>query len=251
MDPINQQFNDEFDILYNSIASNAAPGLDEYEKSVFFTQAQEDIVKAYFTPKGNKFQEGYDGTTERQIDFSNLTKLITREPLDRVSARKLDHRSVVYDWSEVDRLLYIINEKVVVTRNGKKIELLVKPISYDEYSRMSTKPFFRPLKREAWRLITDTPEKIEIIGGTEDTLGTYTLRCVQRPTPIILSNLTAPLKIQGLSEESPCALDPILYPDIIRRAVELAKAAYSGDLSTQLALGSTSQTNLGIVSSNT
>lgn len=30
-----QEFSSEFDILYNNIMSNAAPGLDEYEKSVF------------------------------------------------------------------------------------------------------------------------------------------------------------------------------------------------------------------------
>jgi hypothetical protein len=33
------EFSNEFDILYNSITSNMAPGLDEYEKSVFLTRA--------------------------------------------------------------------------------------------------------------------------------------------------------------------------------------------------------------------
>lgn len=34
-----QEFSDEFDVLYNNIMSNQAPGLDEYEKSVFLTKA--------------------------------------------------------------------------------------------------------------------------------------------------------------------------------------------------------------------
>ena len=38
-----QEFSNEFDILYNNSMSNAAPGLNEYEKSVFLTQAQESL----------------------------------------------------------------------------------------------------------------------------------------------------------------------------------------------------------------
>ena len=40
-----KEFSAEFDILYNNITSNIAPGLTEYEKSVFLTQAQEQLVK--------------------------------------------------------------------------------------------------------------------------------------------------------------------------------------------------------------
>ena len=33
----NQEFSNEFDILYNNVVGNQAPGLDTYEKSVFLT----------------------------------------------------------------------------------------------------------------------------------------------------------------------------------------------------------------------
>ena len=56
----NQEFSNEFDVLYNSIMSNQAPGLDEYEKSVFLTKAQDEIIKSYFNPRKNKTQEGFD-----------------------------------------------------------------------------------------------------------------------------------------------------------------------------------------------
>ena len=71
----NSEFSNEFDILYNNIMSNQAPGLDEYEKSVFLTKAQDEIVKSYFSPTGNKAMEGFDGNERRQIDFSMLTKV--------------------------------------------------------------------------------------------------------------------------------------------------------------------------------
>ena len=61
----NSEFSNEFDVLYNNITSNQAPGLDEYEKSVFLTKAQDEIVKAYFNPKTNKVHEGFDGNEKR------------------------------------------------------------------------------------------------------------------------------------------------------------------------------------------
>ena len=65
-----EEFSNEFDILYNNVMSNQAPGLDEYEKSVFLTRAQDDIVKRYFTPKGNKDFEG-------SIEIGTLHRFIT------------------------------------------------------------------------------------------------------------------------------------------------------------------------------
>lgn len=71
-----EEFSNEFDILYNNVMSNQAPGLDEYEKSVFLTRAQDDIVKRYFTPKGNKDLEGFDTSIKRNIDFSSLYRVL-------------------------------------------------------------------------------------------------------------------------------------------------------------------------------
>ena len=43
-----EEFEREFDILYNNIMSNAAPSIDAYEKSVFLTKAQEEVVTALY-----------------------------------------------------------------------------------------------------------------------------------------------------------------------------------------------------------
>ena len=71
----NPEFSNEFDVLFNNIMSNQAPGLDEYEKSVFLTKAQDEIVKSYFLPQTNKSMQGFDGNEKRQIDFSTLLKV--------------------------------------------------------------------------------------------------------------------------------------------------------------------------------
>jgi hypothetical protein len=72
----NAEFSTEFDVLYNNITSNQAPGLTEFEKSVFATKAEKEIVKNYFSPQsaGNTLKEGFDESAKRQADFSMLMK---------------------------------------------------------------------------------------------------------------------------------------------------------------------------------
>ena len=70
----NEEFSNEFDVLYNSITSNQAPGLDEYEKSVFLTKAQSEILREYFNSRVDGTNGGFDGSQKRQYDFSFLIK---------------------------------------------------------------------------------------------------------------------------------------------------------------------------------
>lgn len=88
-----EEFSNEFDILYNNVMSNQAPGLDEYEKSVFLTRAQDDIVKRYFTPKGNKDFEGFDSSLKRNMDFSSLYRNYTIYA-EKAALSKLDRDRV-------------------------------------------------------------------------------------------------------------------------------------------------------------
>ena len=54
------EMSSEFDILFNNISSNQGVGLNEFEKSVLLTKAQDEIIKNHYTNKqgGNKYQEG-------------------------------------------------------------------------------------------------------------------------------------------------------------------------------------------------
>lgn len=245
----NAEFSNEFDILYNNIMSNQAPGLNEYEKSVFLTKAQDEIVKAYFSP--NKAMEGFDGSEKRQIDFSMITKYkkyTTSSTSDKINAggtTTFDSRaSYVNLPSDV---LMIINETLGVTRDGKPITLTVVPLNYIEYNRLMSKPFKRPLKHQAWRLLNNNSgNRAELIAGNGDTISSYTIRYVKRPKAIILTSLAGEnVTLDGVSTAQDCELDPILHHEILQRAVELAKAAYTGDLQSQVSLGQASQTDIG------
>lgn len=265
----NLEFSNEFDVLYNNITSNQAPGLDEYEKSVFLTKAQDEIIKAYFNPRTNKTQEGFDGNEKRQIDFSMIMRSHIYEPSkgasDIFTTSFFDLRDNTKAVALNPDILMFVNEYVEVTRNYKTVRLTVVPINYMEYSRLMSKPFKRPIKNQAWRLLdnSDGIKKAELIVGPIDTIKKYVIRYVKRPRAIILDVLSDGTSLGGYvgadGEGNPtanvseavqgitCELDPILHPEILQRAVELAKAAYTGDLASQLALGQSSQTNMGIV----
>lgn len=287
-----EEMDNMFDVLYNNITSNQAPGLNAYEKSIFLTKGQNELLKNYFNPKskGNNTQEGFDGSAKRQVDFSMLTTVATtsatsytyslvsdktdkdNKPVYSRTETTVSTPQSTYSYTEAydangkvlkdtmgnvlytrnggtdvsgfgaplfdmrentksitlpSKLMYAINEMVEVTRNNKKVLLQVVPVKFDEYSRLMCKPYKRPLKYQAWRLTNnDVVNKADIVVGPSDTLTKYTIRYVRRPNPIIVSNLDG-LTIEGKDATTECELDPILHEEILQRAVELAKVAWT------------------------
>lgn len=235
-----QEFSNSFDVLYNNIMSNAAPGLNEYEKSVFLTKAQEELLKNYFNPKGNKYQEGFDGSAKRQIDFSGLISVA--DATTTTLSPTFDVRAKVYKLPE--DLFLIINESLTTNTGIKQ----VIAIRYDEYTRLMSKPYKEPLKFQAWRLVTKglggSVVQSEVIPHSGETITKYTIRYVRRPKPIILCDLSSDygdVSINGMSSVSECELNPLIHEEILQRAVELAKAAYTGDIKSVVELGQRSE----------
>lgn len=124
----NREFSDSFDTMLNSYASKAAFGdqaspteivLDEYEKSVLLTQAQDNVIKSYFERHTNQLGQGFDDSSRRQVDFSSLIKVTTLSPT--TSDNNFDSRGIIYklpvvlaeDGKEYSRVLYILNEALI------------------------------------------------------------------------------------------------------------------------------------------
>lgn len=248
------EFSDQFDLLYNNITSNQAPGLSEFEKSVFATKAEKEIVKNYFSPqsKGNNLQEGFDDSAKRQADFSMLMKTGRCSAVNSTviaDNQKLDDRSSVYSFPT--DVFIVINESIKTTE-GKYLR--VTPLKYDEYDRKMMKAYKRPLKNEAWRIINSgvvsgstATKYAEIITNNWDTISTYSIRYIKTPSPILLQDFTSEgLSIDGLSAKSTkIDLDPILHEDVLQRAVELAKVAWTAtgndNIQAELAAGQRSE----------
>ena len=222
-----EEFNTNFDLLYNNIASNQAPGLDEYEKSVFLTNAQLELVKNYFNPKGNKYQEGFDQSPKRQLDFSTITELQVYNITDALTnVVKFNEDSIVFPYN--DNFLFIIQELATVTDSvtGTYKNINIRSITNVEYMMAMNKPYKYPFKHEGWRIIHNTDDrKLELLLSYGDRLKSYKIRYIKRPTPIILTDLS-PLKIDGISTPTECILDEAMHAEIVQRAVELAKMSY-------------------------
>lgn len=227
------EWEERFDVLYNNITSNQAPGLNTYEKSVLLTKGQDEVLKNHFTAnsKGNDIGQGYDDGPKRQIDFSMLTT--SAEVTSVSTAARFDTRSNSKNVALPTGIMMIINELVQVTRGGKTVDLVVKPLRFDEYDRLMSKPYARPLVKQAWRLInSDTANKADLVVGPGDAITKYIVRYIRKPKPIIIGDLDG-LTIDGYTygtgtdQTQGCELDPMLYEEILQRAVELAKIAWT------------------------
>ena len=168
-----KEWSDAFDVLYNQVMNNASAALDEYDKSIFLTKSQEEIVKDYFNPKGNKYQEGFDSNAKRQADFAALLKVATLTISN--SYAKFDSRSVAYQFPT--DFFIAVNEQYQVTSEGMTYPYTIVPLNYVEYNRVMKKPYKYPPKGQVWRLITGevTPDSTGywIKAGEEATAGNY------------------------------------------------------------------------------
>ena len=147
-----EEFSTEFDVLYNSITSNAAPGFNDYEKSVLLTLAQEELIKSYFVANNNTTGVGLDGSQKRHYDFSTLIKVKTlNNIIDSILTTGVDV-PVFKDANNIflvpNDVFLVLNEYLTVKNNS----YTVFPISYDSYNLLMSKPFPYPNKRQAWRL---------------------------------------------------------------------------------------------------
>ena len=213
-----EEFEREFDISYNNIMSNAAPGIDAYEKSVFLTKAQEEIVAAI-----------YDGSFEKTEKASEyLQILIVNEHLIQIgdveSQEKISDNSKFFGFPS--DAMFIIYEALQTTNEcGDSIIIPVRPIRHDEYHRIKNNPFRKARKTEALRLVRGKYLEIVSTYSTYD----YQIRYIRKPNPIILTNLATlaqDLTINGMQSVATSELPEELHRAILDRAVQLAAATY-------------------------
>nr|DAG90934.1 MAG TPA: hypothetical protein [Crassvirales sp.] len=222
-----EEFSNEFDTLLNSYSTIEAFGktpstveLDEYEKSVFLTKAQEEIVIDMYNGK-NPFGDSFEKTEEIRRYLSTLIKTYTTTD-KKVGYTGLSKSSVFFELPK-DDLWFITYESVNLKddglgcMNGEDISVI--PITQDEYHRIRKNPFRGTNERRALRLdLSDGV--VEIV--SKYNVESYLIRYLSRPAPIILTDLTENLSINGISVKTECELNPVIHRAILERAVKLA-----------------------------
>ena len=214
-----EEFSNEFDTLLNSYSDNPPFTLDEYEKSVFLTNAQEEIVTGMYNGK-NPFRDSFERTEEIRRYLSDLIKTYTTTD-KKVGYTGLSKSSVFFELP--DDLWFITYEAVNLKDDGLGCmsgeDIFVIPITQDEYHRIRKNPFRGTNERRALRL--DLSGKVvEIV--SKYNVESYLVRYLSRPVPIILTDLTDNLSINGISVKTECELNPVIHRAILERAVKLA-----------------------------
>ena len=223
-----EEFSNEFDILVDSYRrfkdfdnKEELDSLDfnEFEKSVFLTKAQEEIVSEFYNGK-NPFKDSFEKTEEVRRFLSQLVRTYTTSDKEG-DYTGLSQKSIFFKLP--DDLWFITYESVTITdprlRCMDNTDILVVPITQDDYFRVSKNPFRNPNNRRALRLDIEN-NIVEII--SEYNVSKYLIRYVSKPEPIILLDLPDELSINGISVKTECELNPVIHRAILERAVKLA-----------------------------
>lgn len=224
-----EEFSDGFDTLLDSYrrfkdfdAKEELDSIDfnEYEKSVFLTKAQEQLVREYYSDMQGVYS--FEKTEEVRRSLDSLVRQIdyTREDQGDVlwsaSFKHTKYTLPLECW-------YVVYEQIKWGDDAgpcwsHKV-INVVPVTHDEYWRTISNPFRGPTNKRALRLDINE-QQVEIV--SKYTIDTYTVRYLAKPDPIILTKLPNDLTIDGQQFPRTCQLHQALHQIILERAVRLA-----------------------------
>lgn len=156
------EFSNEFDVLLNSYSKlikykeNTVPGsleLNEYEKSVLLTQAQEQLVQEYYSGK-NPFSEGFESTEQIRRHLDELVQSHTATVTIETYTDKLDANSVIFSIPKTTWYIVYESATLVDAALGCKsgCTVPVKPIKYDSYLTTQRNPFRKANSNRVFRV---------------------------------------------------------------------------------------------------
>lgn len=216
----NKEFSDGFSTLLNSFGVTPNITLDEYEKSTFLTNAQEQLIINIYSGRNVIYGKSFEQTEEIRRYLSNLVE--TYETSTKVTGKLgLSKDSVFF---EIPQDTWFITYEVAFLKDSRLgcldgIEASVVPLPQDDLYRAKDNPFRGPSKDRVLRLDIKS-DLAELI--SKYNVDKYLMRYISQPTPIILVDLPDGLSINGVSTESECELNPVVHRAILERAVQLA-----------------------------
>lgn len=221
-----EEFSNEFDVLLNSYAT-ARPlevgqniiELDEYEKSILLTEAQEGIVKDLYN--GKLTGEGFESTEEQRRSLDNLVKSVEPTALDTPTIGLSSNSRFFQLPSDVWFITYesaLLSDNSLGCKNNIKADVI--PVRQDEYHSIKNNPFRGPSDKRVLRIDTGS-SVIELI--SKYNIQSYFIKYLSKPKPIILEDITGDnLSINGETQRMDCKLNSVLHRTILERAVALA-----------------------------
>ena len=198
-----QEIKTRFLILYDKVASLAAPGYEDDEISEFLNIAQD-----------SEFLEIVEGLKKKGFEFNerrkkDLTTIVKEDILTLSTDTSTLPNGFLFDVPE--EVAFVITEFVKVESNTNPClddkTLNILPYTHDEYRANINNPFKKPID-SGWRL--DFNGKHELILPSNCTPTEYVIRYLKKPIKIDIEN--------DVSSE----LGTYFIFNIINRAVSLA-----------------------------
>ena len=232
------EFSNEFDVLIDSYRrfkdfdnKENLDSLDfnEYEKSIFLTRAQEDIVTSFYNGL-NYTQESFENSEEIRRYLDALVKTVKTSTFITNPNSTLSVNSVLATLPLNTDVWYIVYESVDLEDSNLKCNSIqgvsVIPTKHDSLQRILKNPFKRPNEKRVLRLDL-TGNVVELI--SKYTISNYTLRYISKPEPIILTNLPNDLTINNVGTKNECKLNPVIHRMILEKAVQFALVSKLGN----------------------
>ena len=213
-----QELSNLFDTLLQPYITKDVSGeqntlaFDEYEKSIFLTKAQEQIVLELY--------QELEQSEENRKYLSNLIKTGNYVPVGEQDETLINNTFKSYKVEIEDSVLFMIYEQCTLSDENNCINgriVSVVPTIHDDLDKVLKNPFKSPNNRKVIRL--DFDNKIELI--SKYNVSNYKVRYLKKPNPIILVKLEN-LNIDKKQEVSNGETNPILHERIVQRAVQLA-----------------------------
>lgn len=215
-----QEFSNTFDTLLQPYITKDVNGnqnnlaFDEYEKSIFLTKAQEQIVLELY--------QELEQSEEVRKYLSNLIKTDNYAPVGEQDETLINNNFKSYKVEISNDILFMIYEQCTLSDENNCINnkiVSVVPTIHDDLDKVLKNPFKSPNSRKVIRL--DFDNKIELI--SKYNISNYKVRYLKKPNPIILVALEDNLSINnGDTKVSNGETNPILHERIVQRAVQLA-----------------------------
>ena len=215
-----QEFSNSFDTLLQpyiakeSFSEQNNLAFDEYEKSIFLTKAQEQIVLELY--------QELEQSEEVRKYLSNLIKTDNYVPVGEQDETLINNNFKSYKVEISNDILFMIYEQCTLSDENNCINnkiVSVVPTIHDDLDKVLKNPFKSPNSRKVIRL--DFDNKIELI--SKYNISNYKVRYLKKPNPIILVALEDNLSINdGDTKVSNGETNPILHERIVQRAVQLA-----------------------------
>jgi hypothetical protein len=245
-----------FNLKYNNINSGSSPGLNDYEISLYLTEAQREIIENFYAGSMKGF------TFEQMEKVRKNLSVVTKESSVNLSETKPGKKQgfKVYEITfgeKNPKPWRVVSEFGVISERDRCLEdeeINIKPIRHNEINRILMNPFRGPTRYNILR--TDISDKHELYSAYP--LKEYIYRYISYPEPIIIRNLwyvmyeedlmseiaveelepllvkspkeesivNYPLTIENKWEYSESIFDVYMEDMIVDRAVELATVGY-------------------------